>query len=113
MVAVLAVTGVTLAISSTVSAFLSVPIVQNPNAARGQPHRLLRRDTWEQTLINNLTGGAYFAQVAVGTPPQDVTLILDTGSSDVWVLDRNADLCVSRQAQAAAGVGGCIQTCES
>ena len=113
MPAVLSMAGVMLAISSAVSAFLSVPIVRNPNASRGQPHRLLRRDTWEQTLINNLTGGFYSAQVAVGTPPQDVTLVLDTGSSDTWVLDRNADLCVSRQAQEAAGVGGCIQTCES
>ncbi|RYP60819.1 hypothetical protein DL770_009924 [Monosporascus sp. CRB-9-2] len=62
-----------------------------------------------QELHNNLTGGGYYAEVSVGTPPQIVNLIVDTGSSDVWVLDSNADLCTSRSMQDEYG-GGCIAT---
>ena len=65
-----------------------------------------------QELHNNLTGGGYYADVSLGTPPQPVSLILDTGSSDVWVLDSEANLCTSARMQAIYG-GGCIATCES
>lgn len=54
--------------------------------------------------------GGYYAEVALGTPPQPVTLILDTGSSDVWVLDTHADLCQSRALQYR--FGSCIATYE-
>lgn len=27
----------------------------------------------------------YFVDVAIGTPPQKIQLLLDTGSSDIWV----------------------------
>ena len=64
-----------------------------------------------QDLHNNLTGGGYYADVSLGTPSQSVSLILDTGSSDVWVLDSNANLCTSSRMQATYG-GGCIATCE-
>lgn len=54
--------------------------------------------------------GGYYAEVALGTPPQPVTLILDTGSSDVWVLDTNADLCQSPTLQSVYGT--CLATYE-
>ncbi|KAI0405609.1 aspartic peptidase domain-containing protein [Xylaria palmicola] len=78
----------------------------------GPQHNGLRRraGTYSQELNNNLTGGGYFAEVALGTPPQPVTLILDTGSSDVWVLDTNADLCHSRSLQFIYGT--CLATYE-
>lgn len=56
-----------------------------------------------------MTGGGYYADVEIGTPGQKVSLILDTGSSDVWVLDKNADLCTNSTMQYALG-GGCIAT---
>ncbi|RYP05828.1 hypothetical protein DL764_003539 [Monosporascus ibericus] len=62
-----------------------------------------------QELNNNLTGGGYYAEVSVGTPPQTVRLIVDTGSSDVWVLDSDANLCTSSIMQEEYG-GGCIAT---
>ncbi|KAI0868296.1 aspartic peptidase domain-containing protein [Hypoxylon argillaceum] len=78
----------------------------------GPEHETLRKraGTYSQELNNNLTGGGYYAQVALGTPPQPVTLILDTGSSDVWVLDANADLCQSRRLQNLYGT--CLATYE-
>lgn len=41
-----------------------------------------------------LSGGSYWLNASVGTPPQLVQLVVDTGSSDVWVFgpgscDRN------------------------
>ncbi|KAI1186917.1 aspartic peptidase domain-containing protein [Nemania serpens] len=69
-----------------------------------------RAGTYSQELNNNLTGGGYYAQVALGTPPQPVTLVLDTGSSDVWVLDADANLCQSRTLQNM--YGSCIATYE-
>ncbi|KAI1122836.1 aspartic peptidase domain-containing protein [Nemania abortiva] len=83
------------------------------NFSRGGPeHERLRKrtGTFSQELNNNLTGGGYYAEVALGTPPQPVTLILDTGSSDVWVLDANADLCQSRKLQYLYGT--CLATYE-
>ncbi len=76
----------------------------------GPGHTSLRKraGTYSQELNNNLTGGGYYTQVALGTPPQPVTLILDTGSSDVWVLDTNADLCQSQSLQYYYGT--CLAT---
>ncbi|KAI1163555.1 aspartic peptidase domain-containing protein [Nemania serpens] len=78
----------------------------------GPGHKSLRKraGTYSQELNNNLTGGGYYAQVALGTPPQPVTLVLDTGSSDVWVLDTNADLCRSSILQDQ--YGSCLATYE-
>jgi hypothetical protein len=70
-----------------------------------------RADPISQQLNNNLTGGGYYAEVSLGTPPQPVTLIVDTGSSDVWVLDSEADLCTD-EAMQEMYYGGCIATCE-
>lgn len=77
----------------------------------GKTKRLppLHKRTILQELHNNLTGGGYYAEVSLGTPPQTVRLIVDTGSSDVWVLDNNADLCTDRSMQEYYG-GGCIAT---
>ncbi|KAJ8107681.1 hypothetical protein ONZ43_g6655 [Nemania bipapillata] len=78
----------------------------------GPEHEALhkRGGAYSQELNNNLTGGGYYAEVALGTPPQPVTLILDTGSSDAWVLDANADLCQSRRLQYLYGT--CLATYE-
>ncbi|KAK7739859.1 hypothetical protein SLS53_005452 [Cytospora paraplurivora] len=37
--------------------------------------------------------GGYFATCTIGTPGQEVTLQLDTGSSDVWVPSSSAQVC--------------------
>lgn len=60
---------------------------------------LSRRATYAHQLANNITGGGYFADVQVGTPGQTVTMVLDTGSSDAWVIKPIADLCVSSALQ--------------
>ena len=56
---------------------------------------LARRATYSEKLINNISGAGYYVQVKVGTPPQSMTLLVDTGSSDAWVLSYKADLCIN------------------
>ncbi|KAI0141270.1 aspartic peptidase domain-containing protein [Xylariaceae sp. FL1272] len=81
--------------------------------SRQRGDALARRDngdngTFSQGLLNNINPSAYYADVSVGTPPQKVYLIVDTGSSDVWVLDSHADLCQSSALQDR--YGECLAT---
>ncbi|KAL7925899.1 aspartic peptidase domain-containing protein [Trichoderma austrokoningii] len=56
---------------------------------------LLRRDgTVSLDALNNITGGGYYAEFSVGTPPQKLSFMLDTGSSDTWVNSVDAYLCL-------------------
>ncbi len=80
-------------------------------ASPGLPLRLRRRAPLLQTLANNLTGGGYYASVAVGSPAQPMTLVIDTGSSDVWVVASDADLCRSAVLQ-SINDDSCGETCE-
>lgn len=59
-----------------------------------------------QELINNITAGAYLATVKVGTPAQTISLVLDTGSSDIFLLANTADQCT--QPNIADMYGPCI-----
>jgi len=45
------------------------------------------------SMTNQQSDASYFAQVNVGTPPQSFNLILDTGSSDLWVTDSQCANC--------------------
>lgn len=65
--------------------------------------QLLRRDTGSKSfmeVIQNLgAGGGYTTNVTVGTPPQTLTLGVDTGSTNTWVLSNTADFCVNKSLQ--------------
>ncbi|KIN07638.1 hypothetical protein OIDMADRAFT_186420 [Oidiodendron maius Zn] len=45
--------------------------------------------------VNQITDSNYIINVQVGTPAQDIKLAIDTGSSDVWVLDSTSEACSS------------------
>ncbi|KAK0624615.1 mitochondrial elongation factor g 1-like protein [Bombardia bombarda] len=61
-----------------------------------------RASTYEEVVTNEQTKGGYFATCRLGTPAQDLTLQLDTGSSDIWVPDSSAKIC-----RATTSGGGC------
>lgn len=58
-----------------------------------------------------MTGGSYMATVKVGSPGQTQTLAIDTGSSDVWLLDVSADACTDPLIQEQYQ-DGCATTCK-
>ncbi|RYP61975.1 hypothetical protein DL769_007488 [Monosporascus sp. CRB-8-3] len=47
----------------------------------------------EEVITNDELNGGYFATCKIGTPGQDVTLQLDTGSSDIWVPASSSGIC--------------------
>jgi elongation factor G len=61
-----------------------------------------RASTFEEVVTNEAARGGYFATCRLGTPGQNVTLQLDTGSSDIWVPDSQAKVCRK------AGTEGCV-----
>jgi elongation factor G len=74
---------------------------------REEFNRLRKRaDTFEEVVTNEKARGGYFATCRMGTPGQNLTMQLDTGSSDIWVPDSAAPVCQQ------AGRGGCtLGTC--
>lgn len=60
--------------------------------ARDQTRR--KRDKTVSQLIDN-EETLYFCNVTIGTPEQNLRLILDTGSSDLWCNAANSTLCSS------------------
>ncbi|KAH8802855.1 aspartic peptidase domain-containing protein [Xylogone sp. PMI_703] len=102
------------ALAPTVLATVSLDIAKNPAVRRSpqQQRQIQQRATITESLANNYTGGSYVATVQVGTPPQTQTLVIDTGSSDVWLLSADANLCTSEFLQNEYG-GGCSTTFDS
>ena len=106
----------TLLLTSAASALLSVPITQNRavrDAQLAQRSLILRRGldkrqssssgTVTADLGNALQAGLYYANVTVGTPSQDLSLQIDTGSSDVWVPYTGLSVCRSQVQGGCAG----------
>ncbi|KAL8664593.1 MAG: hypothetical protein Q9168_007868 [Polycauliona sp. 1 TL-2023] len=71
---------------STVSLKLQRQHIPRP----GSSH-ILSRDPVSETLSNQ--GSAYTAQISIGSKPQQFVVIVDTGSSDLWVNTLGSPIC--------------------
>jgi predicted aspartyl protease len=100
-------------LSAYTHAAFTLGISRNPEATNLKKRGLEVRSTVTESLNNNKTGGDYIATVSVGTPGQTITLAIDTGSSDVWMMSADADICTSAALQEQVGKGGCSSTCQS
>ncbi|KAL5353040.1 hypothetical protein ACLOAV_001069 [Pseudogymnoascus australis] len=80
---------------SSASAAVHVPIVKNHHVEKEQLQaaQLRRRGTITESLGNAQHFGLYYANITAGTPPQALSLQIDTGSSDVWLPSSTAALC--------------------
>lgn len=68
------------------------------------PAARLGRRSFSSPLTENFNDGEYYIDVQVGTPPQPLSLVLDTGSSDIWAY----------APEAASSCSGCTTTyCQS
>lgn len=86
--------------STTAAEIFKIPVARNAaGSVRRRSPKLTKRATLTESLVNNITEGGYYASVSVGTPGQDVTLVLDTGSSDAFVIATDADLCTEKRLQ--------------
>ncbi|KAM0521703.1 hypothetical protein ACHAPE_002262 [Trichoderma viride] len=90
--------------AGTVSAgVVSVPFEKRLLDSNPLPSLLRRDGTVALDALNNITGGGYYAEFSIGTPPQKLSFMLDTGSSDTWVNSVDADLCTDSIIQKEVG----------
>ena len=95
------------ALSSCALASVSFKIVRDPDAPNLRRRSLSAQTaTISESLFNNQSSGVYLAQVSVGTPPQQISLQIDTGSTDVWMVSVSTDRCQKTEG------GGCLTPCE-
>ncbi len=55
------------------------------------PEQLSKRYSIQKPILNNES--CYTAMTYVGTPPQKMEFVIDTGSTDVWMIAAEAPLC--------------------
>lgn len=101
------------ALSSCADAVFTMNIQRSAENRALKKRGLQVRSTITESLNNNATAGEYIAKVSVGTPAQEITLAIDTGSSDTWMMSSDADLCTSVALQMELKTGTCESTCMS
>ena len=71
-------------VSTTLAAkVVAVPFSQLQHS--DAPLRHVRRKTVQGNAVNAVQLITYYTNVTIGSPPQSVGLVIDTGSSDTWV----------------------------
>lgn len=106
----LCLTAATVATAGHVSVSISRERFTHPHAKLSGRQSDDDSEPFTLEALNNITGGGYYSEFEVGTPPQRISFLLDTGSSDTWVNSVDADLCRSSLLQQSMGY--CQTQCE-
>lgn len=78
-----------------ISGVVHLPIKKNRAVEAAQIQKRQSNSSVVQVGLDNALM-LYYAEAAVGTPPQRVNLQIDTGSSDTWVVYSGNPVCASR-----------------
>ncbi|KAL8871634.1 MAG: hypothetical protein Q9174_002575 [Haloplaca sp. 1 TL-2023] len=90
------------------------PLVNQGSSSKAVGLKIKKRAVDPTLVTRNLKGrkapvfevwdnskGYYMADISLGTPPQNVRLVVDTGSSDMWCNQVHSQLCQA---------GGCVES---
>jgi hypothetical protein len=86
---------------------LSVSLRKGSTAQPSLARRIRRETLGLDTLVEKAGHGLYFVNLQIGTPPQDVELALDTGSSDILVSSVEPEGSSSGQSRREVGSKTC------
>ncbi|KAI1414180.1 acid protease [Hypoxylon sp. FL1857] len=107
-------TGTTLATGALVASVATAQVVQWDIVRRETGPKLTRRaGTFTEVITNEVLRGGYFASCQVGTPGQNLTLQLDTGSSDIWVPSSESSVCDQTSENQGCTLGSFDQSASS
>lgn len=87
---------------------VSIPLVRQRVSEGSAPRRNARRAALTYAITGIENAFEYVGIVGIGTPSQNFSLQLDTGSSDLWVNSNSADICQAT----AASQAPCGNTCK-
>lgn len=65
---------------------------ENLEVKYGSPSAKRKRSSGTNLLVNQNSDSSFYGSLAIGTPPTSFNVILDTGSSDLWVSDSNCQV---------------------
>ncbi|KAI2467587.1 acid protease [Annulohypoxylon bovei var. microspora] len=104
----------TLATGALVASVAQAQVVQWDIVKKQTGPKLTRRaGTFTEVITNEKLRGGYFASCSVGTPAQNLTLQLDTGSSDIWVPSSSASVCESSSSNGGCTLGSFDESASS
>ena len=75
---------------STIILATAEPHVVTMKTGRLNHNAFSRRHEYSVTLDQAASKIGYYVNISVGTPPQDIAVQIDTGSSDLWMFGSNS-----------------------